>query len=81
MDTDGVWANPTTRRRWTSGHLRGSNKAELTVPAFSFQDYEPATGARLGEPHWLVRVAFPVPGRWTATATLAGGASRWSVPH
>ncbi|GAA1815244.1 hypothetical protein GCM10009682_40410 [Luedemannella flava] len=75
VDTDGVWANPYDPAQVDlTVTFAGPNKAELTVPAFSFQDYEPATGARLGEPHWLVRVAFPVPGRWTATATLAGGA-------
>jgi len=72
IDTDGVYANPfdpqqaDLRVRFTSP----SGKAAL-VPAFWYQDFDPATLAPKGAPSWRARFTPAEPGRWTAQAELA----------
>lgn len=73
VETDGVFANPfdpqevDLRVRFSGPDLR-----QVLVPAFWFQDYDPATLEKLGEPGWRVRFTPPLAGAWQAQAELAG---------
>jgi hypothetical protein len=45
--------------------------AAISVPAFAYQDFDPATMAPRGQLRWLVRFVPTAPGSWTAQASLA----------
>jgi hypothetical protein len=49
----------------------GPDSQTLSVPAFWYQDFDPATLAPRGAAGWRVRFSPPRPGLWTAQASLA----------
>jgi len=75
IDTDGVFANPFDPAQVDLVVLfTAPDGGQASVPAFFYQDFDPATLQPVGAPGWRARFTPPVEGAWTAQAALAGEA-------
>jgi hypothetical protein len=70
--TDGVFLNPFDPGEVNLNvRFRGPDGQEVLVPAFWFQDFDPATLQRAGSPGWRARFIPTLAGEWSASAEIA----------
>lgn len=75
IDTDGVYANPFDPAEVDlTVRFVGPDGVTVSVPAFFYQDFDPATFAPVGAPGWRARFTPSTAGSWTATAVLTAPA-------
>ncbi len=80
LETDGVFVNPYDPAQadwwvtWTA-----PSGAQMRVPAFWYQDFDPQTQTPQGEPDWRVRFTPTEAGEWQAQAELIQSGLRSDV--